>query len=195
LKNGALMIVEEPLHDTTDEELMLDIAKGNKDAFQVLAKRHMNFIYSVAFRMFPQKTDAEDIVQEVLIRIWNKADMWKQDTGATVSTWIYRITYNLCIDQKRRVKRNMDQLNIDIIDPGIAADNKLNNKQSRIVIIASLQRLPKRQRAALVLCHYQGLSNAEAAAVIGTSVKAVESLLIRARKSLRQDLQKYKGVL
>lgn len=181
--------------DKSDEDLMADIAGGDSQSFQVLAQRYMNLLYSVAFRMFPQRADAEDIVQEALLRIWSKAHLWKAGTGASVSTWLYRLTYNLCIDQKRKSKMQAAPLDENQIDGGLAPDANLKDRQTGAIVGAALQKLPERQRAALVLCHYQGMSNAEAADIMGTSVKAIEGLLVRARQALAHDLKEYKGVL
>ena len=189
------MKAQTAMAEIPDEELMIAIAQGDSKSFQILAKRYMNLLYSVAFRMFPQRADAEDIVQEALLRLWSKAHLWRAGTGASVSTWLYRLTYNLCVDQKRRGKFQTAPLDKNEADSGGLADDKLQDRQTGAIVNEALQRLPERQRAALVLCHYQGLSNAEAADVMGTSVKAIEGLLVRARQALAQDLKKYKGVL
>ncbi|MCB9990782.1 MAG: sigma-70 family RNA polymerase sigma factor [Rhodospirillales bacterium] len=183
------------IEDASDEDLMADIAGGDREAFRVLAERYMNLFYSVAFRMYPQRADAEDVVQEALLRLWSKAHLWKAGTGAAVSTWLYRLTYNLCVDQKRRNKHTVTDLDDDYVDPDAAADQRIQDKQTGAIVGKALQNLPERQRVALVLCHYQGLSNAEAADIMGTSVKGVEGLLVRARKALQAELKQYKGVL
>lgn len=190
-----MMRAERALPDITDEDLMAQIAGGNRQAFQALAQRHMNLLYAVAFRMFPQRADAEDIVQEALVRIWSKAHLWKAGTGAAVSTWIYRLAYNLCIDHKRRAGMHTVALDERQEDPSQGPDRNMQSNETGVIVREALQRLPERQRAALVLCHYQGLSNAEAAEVMGTSVKGVEALLVRARQALKKDLSGYKGVL
>jgi len=174
---------------------MAKIAGGDKQAFQALAQRHMNLLYSVAFRMYPQRADAEEIVQEALIRIWSKAHLWRAGTGAAVSTWIYRLAYNLCIDHKRRAHVETSVLDERYADAAPGPERETQNNQTSIIVKNAVQRLPERQRAALVLCHYQGLSNAEAAEAMGTSVKGVEALLVRARQALKQDLAAYKGIL
>ncbi len=178
-----------------DEDLMAQIANGDKQAFQVLAQRHMNLLYSVAFRMYPQRADAEDIVQEALVRIWSKAHLWRPGTGAAVSTWIYRLAYNLCIDHKRRANLQTTVLDERHEDSSDRPDMKFQRGQTGEIVKAALQRLPERQRAALVLCHYQGLTNAEAAEAMGTSVKGIEALLVRARQALKKELSSYKGLL
>lgn len=179
----------------SDEDLMARIAGGDAESFRILAKKYMGLLYSVAYRMFPQKADAEDIVQEALLRVWSKAYLWKAGTGAAVSTWLYRLVYNICIDHKRRTGRQSVPVDDDHPDSGPGADTVLQDSQTGAIVSRAVRALPERQRAALVLCHYEGLSNAEAADIMGTSVKGVEGLLVRARKTLQQDLKKYKGVL
>lgn len=184
-----------PRAGTSDEDLMAAIAGGDAESFRVLADRYMRLLYAVAFRMFPQKADAEDIVQEALLRLWSKAHLWKADAGAAVSTWLYRLVYNICIDHKRRGARRTEPVSDAFPDSGPGADRTLENAQTRAIVMRAVRDLPERQRAALVLCHYQGLSNAEAADIMGTSVKGVEGLLVRARKTLHRELKSYKGVL
>ncbi len=183
--------------NTTDESLIDRIANGDEEAFTILAKRHMNLLYAVARRMNNNKEDAEEITQEALLRIWSKAATWKKESGAAVTTWLYRITYNLCIDEKRKMK---NKSTVELFDDepdrvSLSAEKKIQNKQTGEIVEQALTALPKRQRAALVFCHYQGLSNAEAATAMGATVKAVEGLLVRARKTLQAELQKYEGVL
>ena len=189
------MTAEMALPDKSDEDLMLCIASGQHEDFQELARRYTKLLYSVAYRMVSQKADAEDIVQESLLRIWSKAHLWKPNSGAAVSTWIYRIAYNLCIDQKRKQKIKMAPLDDNEMDMTQRTDRKLEAKQVGKIVGQAIKALPERQKAALLLCHHQGMSNADAAQIMGTSVKAVEGLLVRARQALRADLTKYEGVL
>ena len=84
--------------DLADEELILKVAKGDKESFRILADRYVDMLYALARRMSPSETHAEDVVQEALLRIWEKASLWKPEGGASVKTWAYRVTYNLIID-------------------------------------------------------------------------------------------------
>ncbi len=175
-----------------DPELMALVAKGDKVAFRELSDRYLKMIYAVAFRMFPEKADADDVVQDALVRLWNKAGAWDAKAGASVSTWIYRITYNIAIDHKRRQKAGHvplpDHAESDAPDPEMA----LRRQEERQYVRAAVESLPERQRAALVLCHFEGLSNAQAAEIMDTTVKSVEGLLVRARKTLKDTLIAYK---
>lgn len=179
-----------------DSVLIAKVADGDSVAFEKLAARYTNMLFSVAYRMFPQQNDAEDIVQEALIKVWNKAGLWDKTKGASVSTWMYRLTYNTCIDHKRREKKGHVELIDNIVaDDEKSASAKMVEDESDAMLHDAIKDLPERQRAALVLCHFEGFSNAEAADIMDTTVKGVEGLLVRARKSLQNKLQPYKEVL
>lgn len=176
--------------EASDEALMEAIVKQNMSAFQELMKRHSGYVYAAAWRMHMDQDSAEDIVQETFIRVWKKAHSWDVSKGAAVSTWMYRIAYNLCIDHKRRPANNMQQMPEDMQDEmSEQADHKIARTELQTMVQGLLARLPDTQRAAIILCHFEGMSNAEAANIMGKSVKAVESLLVRARKTLYESVK------
>lgn len=176
-----------------DEDLMLGVAEGDREAFRLLSERYMGMIYALAYRMYPRRADAEDITQESLLRLWDKAALWSPAGGAAVKSWIYRMVYNLCIDHKRMDKRRRTQdIGADLV-ASEQTDQAIRDKQRAQLVATAIEDLPKRQRAALTLCHYQELSNSEAAQIMGISVKALESLLVRARRTLKDKLAPYKG--
>ena len=147
--------------------------------------RHLSAIVDFAGRYVGQKSDAEDIAQDTFLRVWHKASSWRSE-GASLRSWLYRIAYNLCIDNLRRRRYDMDidemELQIDSHGP---EETVSNQAQSRRLVIA-LAALPERQRTALTLCAYHGLSNKEAAVVMDINVEALESLL--SRRKLRKSL-------
>lgn len=171
----------------SDDTLIARIAAGDQTAFTSFMQRHGNFLFANAVRMMRTRSDAEDAVQDTMLKVWQKADSWRPDTGATVRTWLYRIAHNVCIDMLRRRKPQVAMP--ELLADTARTDKDLIDSERAQLIERALQELPARQRAALVLCHYQGLSNSEAAAVIGTSIKGVESLLIRARRQMRAVLE------
>jgi RNA polymerase sigma-70 factor (ECF subfamily) len=173
--------------EISDETLIARIAAGDRRAFDVFVRRHGDFLFATAVRMMRTRPDAEDVVQETLLRIWQKAATWSPDGGASVRTWTYRIAYNLCIDMLRR--RRPGTILPETLAAPEQTDRSIQERERARHVAAALRELPERQRAALVLCHYQGLSNGEAADVMGTSVKSIESLLIRARRQMRTILQ------
>lgn len=181
--------------DMADEELIVKVSVGDRKAFNELASRHADFLYAMIYRMVYRPEDAEDIVQETFLRLWQKAGLWKPDGGASVKTWLYRIASNLCIDMKRKKANQEGELKVEPPSEAASAEREMQSKQTGEAVAAALAELPDRQRIALILCHYQGMSNAEAADVLKTTVKGVEGLLVRARQAVKQKLQKQYEIL
>ena len=172
------------LIDMEDNDLLKEIKLGNEEAFAILVKRHTAQFYAVAFRMLGRKTDAEDIVQELFLKLWTKPDLWQEGRGAKFSTWFYRIITNRCIDLQRKKKPDQLLETYDIADKSnIEEDLDKQNKQK--MLEKMLLELPERQRIAVNLCFYQGISNKEAAEIMDINLKALESLLMRAKKTLK----------
>ena len=169
-----------------DEDLMARVAAGDRAAFSQLAARHVDPGLRFARRTLGNAADAEEIVQEALLRVWVHAPRWQH--RATFRAWFYRILVNLCLDRQRRpVPLALDAAG-DPADPSADAVERLARKQRNRAVEAAIADLPERQRTALLLTFHEELSNAETAAVLGTSVSAVETLLIRAKRGLRKRL-------
>lgn len=170
----------------TDQSLLALIAKGDRDAFSQLMQRYLNPIILFAMRYFPQKSDAEDIAQETFIRLWCKSPDW-QDRGISVKAWLYRVAYNQCIDQLRKQKFELRaDCDENIVDESAFIDRMMGVEQDLIVQKIALGNLPERQRTAIMLCAVRGLSNIDAAIVMGISIDALESLLARGRRKLKK---------
>ncbi len=173
--------------DEIDRALMLLVVERDKQAFTTLAERHSSVALGVAQRIVRNPSDAEDIVQESLTRLWIFADRWNPD-AARFSSWFYRIVTNQAISKLRRKTTD----SIDGIDePSDAAPGPydlLAGREIGTAIAGAIALLPARQRAAIALCYDQGLSCAEAAEAMEVSVGTMESLLFRARRSLREWL-------
>lgn len=173
-----------------DTELMRQIAAGESWAFDLLVRRHLPRAVRTARGILGSDAEAEDVAQESFLRLWRHASSWisAEEAGAKFSTWFYKVIVNLCIDHKR--KRAFVPLD-DIPEPLDARGNaeaEMQRNQEAIRVQKSIARLPDRQRAAFVLCFYEECSNREAAEILGIGVKALESLLVRARKQLYNDL-------
>ncbi|MFA5592668.1 MAG: RNA polymerase sigma factor [Micavibrio sp.] len=178
--------------DDTDESLMRLIQQGSHQAFAFLVRRHTDRFYASAFRMCGNQSEAEDMVQDAFLKIWNRPDLWKDDRGAKFTTWFYRILLNQNTDRLRK-HRNVTDDNSML--PSIADSNPTPEKQAVLneeqrLLEEALAALPERQRTALTLCFYEGLSNADAAGVMGVKVKALESLLMRAKAGLRDFINR-----
>jgi len=162
------------------------VAFGDRAAYARLVTIHMGPIEAYALRMSGNAATAQDVVQEVMLRLWLKAEAF--DSGkARLTTWLHQMAHNLCLDQLRREKQLTTLLDgrNDIEERLLHSDMDDDSDQ----VLKALSKLPERQRNALVLTYYQGLSNAEVAEVMDLGARAVESLLVRARASLRKYLE------
>ena len=175
----------------SDESLMAAIATGDQFAFARLVERHLSRTVGLATRLMGSRADGEEVAQEAFARVWAHAARWRPIGGggnARFTTWLYRIVVNLAIDRKRRpVHAAMDDVDepVDESDDGFA---QIHRRQVSDAVTAAMKRLPERQRVALALCFFEEMSNIEAGKIMSLSVGAVESLLVRARRALRQEL-------
>lgn len=172
----------------SDQVLMERVVAGDHPAFQVLARRHFGRILILADRMMGRRAEAEEIAQETFLRLWRHADRWQPARGRFES-WLYRITVNLCLDRLRRPADLPLDTAVELPDGGEDVVKRLEADERSRLIASAVAALPARQRAALVLCYYEEQSNAQAAAILSVSVSAVEALLVRARRSLREQLR------
>jgi RNA polymerase sigma-70 factor, ECF subfamily len=170
-----------------DEELVGRIGAGDRSAAAELVRRHLPKMVGLARRMLNDQAEAEDVAQEVFLRVWRHAASWRPGQ-AKFETWMHRVALNLCLDRLRRQGRTAGEVSQDLPDQKASATRSLDDKQRRQRVRDALASLPERQRAAVVLCYYQERSNIEAAELLGVSVEAVESLLARARRSLKTSL-------
>ncbi|HTK86009.1 MAG TPA: sigma-70 family RNA polymerase sigma factor [Patescibacteria group bacterium] len=195
LKAGAAEKTREETAGGSDEDLVARIAAGDERAFRDFAERYTGLIFSVAWRMSRSRAAAEDIVQETLLRLWQKAGDYDVKRGASVKTWLCRIATNLCIDEKRKGGREYGGELPETADPSEGAQKTMETKETGEIVGRVMQELPERQRSALILFHYEGMSVKEIAEVLQTTPKGAERLLDRSRQALRRGLEVYKGVL
>jgi RNA polymerase sigma factor (sigma-70 family) len=170
----------------SDEALLARVGKREPAAFREMAERKLPRILSLATRMLSDRIEAEDIAQETFLRIWKHAASWKPGQ-ARFDTWLHRVVLNLCYDRLRSREDPTADMP-DEADPSPGPDVALDASGRSDRVAQALAALPARQREALVLQYYQELSNGEAAALMGISVDALESLLARARKGMRAIL-------
>ena len=182
------------MSDTGDEELLALYATGDQASARALMLRHAPRILGLATRMLKDQTEAEDVTQEAMLRLWKIAPDWRSGE-AKVSTWLYRVASNLCTDRLRKRRGvGLDEAP-EIEDDGLSAEEQMIQADRGKALNIAMERLPDRQRLALTLRHFQELSNPEIAGVLDTSVEAVESLLSRGRRALAKDLQKQRSAL
>lgn len=175
-----------------DAALMTRVARADADAFRVLVTRHTPLVHRLAWRMLGG-ADAEDVVQEVFTKLWVGAPRWtnvgaKAGGGGGVPAWLRRSATNACLDRLRRRRFVADEDVPERADDAPPVDQVIDADRRRAAVAAAIGRLPDTQRAAIVLTYHEDLSNAEAAAILGIKVKAMESLLVRARQGLTRAL-------
>jgi RNA polymerase sigma-70 factor (ECF subfamily) len=184
---GAILGVGFQAMRDPDEELVRRVGEGDKRAASELVRRHLPRMVGLSRRMLGDPAEAEDVAQEVFLRVWKHAAAWKPGQ-AKFETWMHRVAMNLCLDRLRRSGRNGGEVSPETPDMRASATKALDDRQRRDRVRDALQKLPERQRAALVLCYYQERTNIEAAEILGVSVDALESLLSRARRTLKSVL-------
>lgn len=170
-----------------ERALMARVGAGDAAAFERLVERHMPMLHALAWRMLGDAGEAEDVVQESLVKLWVNASGW-QPSGGGLGAWLRRIASNACLDRLRRPRMLSDESLPERADDHPAADALIDAERRRVAVQAAILALPDRQRAAIVLTYHEGVSNAEAASILGIGVKALESLLVRARQGLSQRL-------
>ncbi|MDC7786224.1 RNA polymerase sigma factor [Rhodoplanes sp. TEM] len=172
------------MENDTDENLVAQVAAGDRRSFRCLMERHMPLAIRVAQRVTGNTADADDIAQEAFLRVWTRAGSF-DPARARFTTWLYRIVTNLAIDQRRRPLHADIDAAAEVADGGPGPLSQIEAREQRRAVDAAIASLPARQRAAVVLFHMEGLSGREAAAVLELSEKAFESLLIRGRAAVK----------
>ena len=147
----------------------------------------MAMVHGLAWRMLGDAAEAEDVVQECFVKLWVNAKGWAP-SGGGLGAWLRRVATNACLDRLRKPRGVSDAALAEHADEGPPADAVIDEARRREAVAAAIHALPDRQRAAIVLTYYEGASNAEAASILGLGVKALESLLVRARQGLTQQL-------
>ena len=181
-----------------DFTLMERIGAGDHEAFRQLVVRHQNAVIGTVAKMLGNPSEAEDIAQQVFLRIWRHAKRYRPD--AKFTTYLYTITRNLVFNETRRKSRKKEVSSDEreensnrLIEanPDRQPDAELLQAELQGAVDDAIAQLPETQRMAVVLRRYEQLSYEEIATVLGLSVSAIKSLLFRARTSLREALSGY----
>ena len=177
--------------DKDDQELLALIQDGSHQAFAELVQRHTERFYRLAYRYAQNRETAEDLVQDAFVRLWENPASWRPDRNSKFTTWFYRIVVNLCLDwQKKKRPIPLDE-NMPLADEGESADEAMIRSQEQRLLEKEIAALPERQRTALNLCFDEGLSNQEAAEAMGVNLKALQSLIMRAKTTLKERMKAY----
>ncbi|MEM9578290.1 MAG: RNA polymerase sigma factor [Pseudomonadota bacterium] len=173
--------------DLSDEALLRHYAEGDQQAASLLTARLLPKVYRHACRVLGDGTEAEDVAQEAMVRLWRAAPEWRFGE-ARISTWAYKVTANLCTDRLRRRRGvAMDEIP-EPLDTSPGVETRLQRQSRDLALQDALARLPERQRQAVVLRHLDGLSNPAIAEIMEISARAVESLTARGKRALAEML-------
>ncbi len=180
--------------DTEDEVLVTRVAAADRGAYAILVQRHAIRYRALAHRVVGDMALAEDLVQEAFVKLWTHADRFDA-SKAKFTTWFHRIVVNRCLDEKR--KRTTEALpeGYDKADESETVEEAMVAHSGSEQLMAAVNALSERQRTAITLSYIDGLSNMEAADVMELKLKAFESLLVRARAKLREQLMGAKASL
>lgn len=188
--------------ETPDPDLrLLDLCRqGDAHAFETLFRKYQTYVYNIGLGMLSNSEDAADVTQETFLRLHRSLDSFRGDSS--FSTWLYRVTVNLCITELRRKSRTrfqfLDDLSHDedlslFEEPGATPDEAMALEEDRKVVHQVLRTLPPDYRAIMVLRHFQQLAYEEIAEVLGLSLSQVKTRLFRARKMFKDRFQAYAG--
>jgi RNA polymerase sigma factor (sigma-70 family) len=184
LASAAILRTDEP---ADDDALMARVLRRDAAAFRVVVDGHARTLHRIAYRMIGDATEAEDLAQEALTRLWQHAGRW-QSGGSGIGAWLTRVTMNLCLDRLRRRRFASDEAVPERADEAPLASEVMAAEQQRQRVVAAIAALPDNQRAAIVLTYYEDQPNAVAAENLDMNIKAFESLLLRARGALKRAL-------
>jgi RNA polymerase sigma-70 factor, ECF subfamily len=173
--------------EASDEDLMARIAAQDSRALRMLMARHMSRTIRLAEGILRSSADSEDVAQEAFVRVWRLADSFEPTRGR-FTTWLNRIVVNLSIDRLRKPRGEAIELAEEIASAEPDALSEMITGEERRAVAAAIAALPERQRAAIALFHFEGVSGRDGAVAMDLGEKAFESLLIRARTSLREKV-------
>jgi RNA polymerase sigma-70 factor (ECF subfamily) len=172
----------------TAGELTLATFPGERDAkhaFEELVAEHQALVLRTAYRLLGRIEDAQDAAQEVFLRLLRNLRRIEGDPKA----WLYRVTVNVCRDQYRR-RKHMGELPLNLKDSALDPERTLELDERKRLLLLALQKLPERERAAIVLRDIEGLSTAETAAILGVEEVTVRSQISAARVKLGKYVRK-----
>ena len=171
--------------DDPDLALLRAAGLGDQSAALQLVRTHAPALQRLAWRMLGDEQEAQDVVQESCLRLWRVAGEWRPGE-ARISTWLHTVAMNLSRDRLRRRRETYPVESFEWLAGEDSPEQDMERDRRSARVKQALTQLPERQREALILSHFEGYSQSEAATVLGVSVEALESLLSRARRSLRQ---------
>jgi RNA polymerase sigma-70 factor (ECF subfamily) len=180
-----------------DSETINSILNGNRDDFKILVEKYQQRIFQIALGFVHDKEDAEDLSQEIFLNAWNSLSKFRGNSS--FSTWLHRIAVNACLNQTRKSKGTILNRISFLLEKGsiVISEIQMIDENPEEIIIKkehkewlqrALDSLPENQRSAIVLSKYDDLSQKEIAEIMNLTEGAVEALMQRAKKNLREKL-------
>jgi RNA polymerase sigma-70 factor (ECF subfamily) len=173
--------------EADDDELMALVQRRDQAAFGRLISRHLTSVHRYLRRLTGSASDADELSQETFLRLWQRAGSYRPGT-VKLTTWLHRIAHNLAIDELRRRRPETREVDEPVADESAGPEDLAASSETGRHLHAAISALPANQRSALLLCQVQGFSNRDAAAILGITVRGLESLVARARRTLRAVL-------
>lgn len=171
----------------TDHELISAAAQGDADAFEALVKKYERRVLATAYRYIGDARTAQDIAQEVFLKVWQKAGQFRHQSY--FSTWLYRIVVNQCLNyREKHQSRKEVELEEEILDDGADIEEDMERERKSRLVRKVLKKLPGRQRLALILSYFDEHSYKEIAEIMGTTRSSVESLIFRAKQNMKKRI-------
>jgi RNA polymerase sigma-70 factor (ECF subfamily) len=177
--------------DKDDQELLALIQEGSHEAFAELVQRHTERFYRLAYRYVQNRETAEDLVQDAFVGLWANPASWRPERNSKFTTWFYRIVVNLCLDWQKKKRPLPLNEEMPLADERESVDEAMIRIQEQKLLEKEIAALPERQRTALNLCFDEGLTNQEAAESMGLNLKALQSLIMRAKTTLKKRVKAY----
>lgn len=183
-----------------EKQLIEHLKNGDEFIYKYVYDQYSQMVFSVCFRMTGNKEEAEDAVQDVFIKLFNSINTFREESK--LSTWIYRIALNICINRSRR-KKLVSILSLNYFEEKgenematekQTPEDELDKSEIQNIVQAAIDRLPAKQKTAIILSRYEELSYNEISKVMGLSISSVESLLFRAKENLAKKLIIYKKI-
>lgn len=173
-----------------DHRLMADVANGQAWAFEELVERHLKTMIAVSQRILGNPAEADEVAQEAFLRLWSYAPNWDPNGAGSVKTWLSRVVTNLSLDRYRRRRSVPLEDAGEIEDMAEGVFDTLKMQDRRKLVQQLLETLPERQKVAVILSYFEDMSGREVASAMDLTEGAVESLLVRARRTLRGGMKK-----
>jgi RNA polymerase sigma-70 factor, ECF subfamily len=175
------------LHLESDADLLAAAARRDAAAFGRLIAKYHGLVYRVVWRITNGNAESEDIAQEAFLKLWNNPAQLRE--AGALKGWLARVAHNLAMDWFRHRKGNADIDQIEVVDQRPTAEDNLNRDWVTTRINAAVAKLPERQKQVIMLVHFEHFSQPDAAIVMALSLDGLESLLARARRALKEQLE------